>query len=82
MQTIGLSRFFGCLLVDADKMISGKVRTRMRFQAAVCLLQLAQVPAFAQQIVPNFNMLALTVQVSPKRLPRRAFTDRIPGPLL
>ncbi|KAH7098634.1 armadillo-type protein [Auriculariales sp. MPI-PUGE-AT-0066] len=50
----------GSVQENADD--SGKVRTRMRFQAAICLLQLAQVPSYAQQIVKQFTLLALTIQ--------------------
>ncbi|CAK5272282.1 unnamed protein product [Mycena citricolor] len=50
----------GSLVPDADEDL--KVMSRMRLQAAISLLHLATVPAFAQAIAPRFLKLALTVQ--------------------
>ncbi|KZV96910.1 ARM repeat-containing protein [Exidia glandulosa HHB12029] len=50
----------GSIKEDAED--SGKVKPRMRFRAAVCLLQLGTVQAYATEIVQQFPLLAMTVQ--------------------
>lgn len=49
------------LLVDSVR--SKKTKSRMRLQAASCLLRLAQIPVYASAISPNFIPLAIMIQV-------------------
>lgn len=42
---------------------SPKVKSRMRLQAATFLVQLASQPAYCDAIMPNFALLAVTIQV-------------------
>ncbi|EJD39136.1 hypothetical protein AURDEDRAFT_71387 [Auricularia subglabra TFB-10046 SS5] len=49
-------------ILENNGSVKDDVKTRMRFQAAICLLQLAGIPAYAAEIVPQFALLALSVQ--------------------
>jgi len=51
-------------LYSGNGICSLKVKSRLRLQAAISLLHLSTVEAYANSIAPNFVTLALTVQVS------------------
>jgi sister-chromatid-cohesion protein PDS5 len=51
-------------LYSGNGICSLKVKSRLRLQAAISLLHLSTVEAYANAIAPNFVTLALTVQVS------------------
>lgn len=60
--------------------ISPKLKSRMRLQAAVSLLHLSTVAAYANAISGDFIWLAITVQVSPLLISLSVLTSVL-GPL-